>query len=196
MVAHQQIVLTAKGPTPSVLKTTAGGLSPLWVNQDGATHTVTFANGRCSVQLAPGEKGECSDDFFLRVGKYPYSVDGTIQASVVVALNSRTVTMTTSRHILTRGAWLALRGELNAAHPTPGASLQPVIVLARHDSNHPFHRVAVVRPRAVGSPPRAIWQLRVRPLSTTTYKAVVNYQPGYKYWQSAASRPLRVIVRN
>ena len=58
------------------------------VNQDQVTHTVTFTNGQCSVQLAPGARGNCGNDFpIASVGEYPYTVDGTVQGSVIVSRN-------------------------------------------------------------------------------------------------------------
>src|SRR3954452_7543976 len=77
------IFLTANGPSPAVQTLTAGAY-PIWINQDTATHTVTFANGRCSLQVRPGGGFVgCPTGFY--VGDYPYTVDGTIQASIVVA---------------------------------------------------------------------------------------------------------------
>jgi len=58
------------------------------VNQDQVTHTVTFTNGQCSFQLAPGARGNCGNDFpIASVGEYPYTVDGTVQGSVIVSRN-------------------------------------------------------------------------------------------------------------
>ena len=51
-------------------------------NTDSVSHTVVFANGLCSLELAPGANEGCP--FAFVVGQYPYTVDGTIQASVVV----------------------------------------------------------------------------------------------------------------
>lgn len=86
-----QISLTPSGPSPSVLDLTVGGGYLFWINQDQVTHTVTFANGQCSFQLAPGARGNCGNDFPLAsAGQYPYTVDGTVQASVIVTLNPRT----------------------------------------------------------------------------------------------------------
>jgi D-glucuronyl C5-epimerase C-terminus len=192
------IALTPSGPLPDVATLGAGALSPLWTNQDQVTHTVAFANGLCSLQIAPGDSAQCGDDFFAQVGRYPYTVDGTVQASVIVRLNRRTVTLTARRHTITRGTMLALHGELFAAQSLPGPPRQPVIVLARHDRQHAFRRVAVVRARSeVGRGRLAIWRLRVRVrTSTTTYIAEAKSQPhSGLYWQNARSKPFVVRGR-
>jgi hypothetical protein len=195
-VAQFPIALTPNGPSPSVVTLGAGARSPLWINQDQVTHAVVFANGLCSLQVAAGESGSYSDDFFARVGQYPYTVDGTVQASVAVVLNPRTVTLTASSHIISRGAPLTLHGELAASVPVPAPSLQPVTVLARHDRNHAFHRIAVVRTKYGHGLKRSVWHLRVRPGMHTTYIAEAKYQPdSHPYWRNATSKPFNVAVR-
>jgi hypothetical protein len=190
------IALTTNGPSPSVATLGAGARSPLWTNQDQVTHTLVFANGLCSLQVAPGESGSCRDDFFADVGQYPYTVDGTVQASVVVVLNPRTVTLTARSHIISRGAPLTLHGELAASVPVPAPSLQPVIVLARHDGNHAFRRIAVVHTKYGDGLKRSVWHLRVRPGTDTTYIAEAKYQRDFgPYWQNATSKPFKVAVR-
>ena len=115
-----QISLTPSGPSPSVLHLTVGGGYLFWINQDQVTHTVTFANGQCSFQLAPGARGNCGDDFPLAsAGEYPYTVDGTVQASVIVTLNPRTVTLTARRHTIKRDGRLLLHGILDYALGSP-----------------------------------------------------------------------------
>jgi hypothetical protein len=194
LVAQLVVELTPNGPSPSVLNQGVAGRSPLWINQDQVTHTVAFANGLCSLQLAPGEHGECSNTFYSNAGQYPYTVDGTVQATLIVRLWARTVTLTGSGHAIKRGAQLILQGELAAEVPLPGPSLQPVVILARHDRSHAFRRVAVVRPKAEGT--QAIWRLRVRPRTRTTYIAEANYEPGSGVlWQDATSKPFKVVVR-
>src|SRR5712675_86824 len=128
------IFLTANGPSPVVLTLGAGGY-PIWFNQDTVTHTVAFANGRCSLQLPPGNGFVgCPTGFY--VGDYPYTVDGTIQASIVVAADGRTVTLGARSHRIDRGSVLALHGRLAVGTGGPPAfqgPRQPVIVLARPD---------------------------------------------------------------
>ena len=53
------ISLTAAGASPSVL-TMPVGMYPVWFNSDTVTHTVGFANGLCSFQVAPGGFGRCA----------------------------------------------------------------------------------------------------------------------------------------
>ena len=188
------LTLTPTGPAPTVL-TVRAGLYPAWINQDQVTHTVAFANGLCSLQIAPGDAKDCSNSFSEFVGRYPYTVDGTVQASIVVVPQPRAVTLTARSHRVQRGAPLTLHGEVTVpvlSPPTP-PSPQPVTVLARVDSRHPFRRVAVVVARRHGS--QLLWQLRVRPGATTTYIAKADSQPtGGQFWQQARSRPFKVLV--
>jgi hypothetical protein len=189
------LTLTPTGPAPIVL-TVPAGLYPAWINQDQVTHTVVFANGLCSLQVAPGETKGCSNGFSEFVGRYPYTVDGTIQASIVVVPEPRAVRLTARSHRVQRGARLTLHGRVTVPvlSPPEPPSPQPVTVLARLDSRHPFRHIAVVVARPHGW--QLLWQLRVRPRATTTYIAEANSQPtGGQFWQRARSRPFKVIVR-
>jgi hypothetical protein len=197
------ISLTATGPSPAV-QTIPAGLYPVWVNQDTVTHTVTFANG-CSIQVAPGGYGQCTNGFSGVVGDYPYTVDGTTQASIVVVADGRSVTLTARRHTIKRGSELMLRGALAVAQLSPPSTQgprQPVVVLARPDGDRLFHPSAVV----TAKPHRfrggsfvnvhSVWRLRVRPRTSTTYIVEARYQPaGGQFWQRARSGPFRVRVR-
>jgi len=164
---------------------------------DQVTHTVAFANGLCSFQVAPGDRADCSNDFFASVGQYPYTVDGTVQASVVVSLNPRTVTLTARRHTIEQGGRLLLHGMLDYAviGPPVFSSRMPVTLLARPDRHHPFRRVAVIaklmtrRSMSSGFP----WKFYVHPKATTTYVAEANSNTDF--WQLAVSRPFKVVVR-
>jgi hypothetical protein len=188
------LTLTPTGPAPIVL-TIPAGLYPAWINQDEVTHAVVFANGLCSLQVSPGETRSCSNGFSEVVGRYPYTVDGTVEASIVVVPEPRAVTLTARAHRIQRGTLLTLHGQVTVpvlSPPTP-PSPQPVTVLARLDSRHPFRRIAVVVARPHGW--KLLWQLRVRPRATTTYIAEANSQPtGGQFWQHARSRPFKVLV--
>jgi hypothetical protein len=195
LLGQWQISLMPGGPSPSVLNTTAGGRSPLWINQDQVTHTVTFANGLCSLRLAPGDRGDCSNDFFAAVGHYQYSVDGTVQASVIVSLNPRTVTLTARSHTITRGRHLLLQGTLDYPLGSPPAlySRMPVTLLARPDRHHPFRPVAMTAKPKKRQPSGFPWKLSVHPRATTIYIAEATSDTSY--WQPAMSRPFKVVVR-
>ena len=199
------ISLTPTGPSPSFLST-AAGLGPVWFNNtDTVTHTVVFANGLCSIQVAPGSRGQCTSDFMSYIGDYPYTADGTSRGDVVVEAVGRTVSLVASRNRLRRGSQLRLHGRLqeensNWSPPTAGQP-QAIIVLARPDRYHPFRRVAVVMARLDRTRKRnapfgeLLWQLRVRPRAHTIYIAEANSQPaGGQFWQRAWSRPFRVDV--
>ena len=188
------VSLTPTGPAPIVL-TIPLGLYPVWINQDQVTHTVVFANGLCSLQVAPGETKGCSNGLSELVSRYPYTVDGTIQASIVVVPESRDVTLTAKSHRIRRGARAVLNGQVTVPVLSPPAppSPQPVTVLARLDSRHPFRRIAVVVARLHGW--QLLWHLRVRPRATTTYIVEANSQPaGGQFWQQARSSPFNIVV--
>lgn len=200
------ISLTPTGPSPAVMRTPAG-LGPVaFGNTDTVTHTVDFANGLCSLQIAPGDRAGCTNGFWGYVGDYPYTVDGTAQGELVVEAVGRSVSLAARSHSINRGSRLTLHGRLqeaNANWSPPSAGVpQPIIVLARADRYHAFHRIAVVRaklhPGKRGNPfGELLWQLRVHPRAKTIYIAEANYQPqGGQVWQRAWSKAFRVHVRH
>jgi hypothetical protein len=195
------VSLTSAGPSPAVT-TMPAGYPLVFDNTDTVTHAVTFANGLCSIDVAPGSHGQCSGTFRMYVGDYDYTVDGTSQAQIVVTAIPRSVSLRARRTTVHRGSRLTLHGRLqDIQYPSPpnAGSPQPIIVIARPYPGHPFHRVAVVR--ATVHPARApfgklLWRVRIHPRSSMTYVAIASYQPaGGKVWERARSKPLRVIVR-
>jgi hypothetical protein len=194
------VQLTPSGPSPAVVTIGPGGPYPVWTNSDQVTHTVTFANGLCSLQLAPGAYGQCN--FPLLVGQYPYTVDGSTQASVVVdALPPSSVTLTAKGHRLSRAAQLHLEGTLEwtqsgCGPPIFGPLRVPIVVLARHDRYHPFRRLTTVRLERREPDGRLVWKLNVRPKAKTIYIARLTYQPlGELGRRTAWSRPFKVSLR-
>ena len=198
------VSLTAAGPSPATLKLPAG-YNAQWSNTDTVTHTVVFANGLCSIQVAPGSRGQCTSNFTSYVGEFPYTVDGTNHAELVVEAIPRSVSLRARSHTIEQGSRLTLNGTLkDIQYPSPpnAGSEQPIIVLARPDRYHAFHRIAVVRaklhtPKGPIDPfsGRLLWRLRVHPRAKTIYIAEANYQPqGGQVWQRAWSRPFRVRV--
>ena len=200
LVAFVPTYLTANGPSPTV-QTVGVGEYPVWVNQDTVAHTVVFATGRCSLQLPPASGLMRCPAAFL-VGDYPYTVDGTIQASLVVTADWRTVTLRARSHRIHRGSVLTLHGKLAVGTGSPPVfqgPRMPVTVLARPDRYHAFHRIAVVtaKPHRSQNPGKAhsVWQLRVRPRKRKIYIVEANSQPADgQYWQRAWSKPFRVRV--
>lgn len=200
------ISLTSTGPSPAVLRIPAGLGSLRFRNTDTVPHTVVFATGSCSIQVAPGAGAQCPGElgFPSFVGDYAYTVDGTTQAQLVVEAVGRSVSLEARRHAISLGSQLRLHGSLHEANsnwsPPSAGSPQPIIVLARPDRYHAFHRIAVVRPKVF--PPKnhtslgeLLWQLHVRPRAKTLYIAEANYQPrGGQVWQRAWSRTFRVRV--
>ena len=197
------ITLTPNGPSPLVATLTAGADNgvPSWINSDSVPHTVVFANGLCSLQLAPGQAGNCTNAFFWEyVGNYPYTVDGTTPASVVVTPLFRTVTLTARSHTIRQGAHLLLHGTLaygTGGYTPPGLySDMPVIVLARHDRHHAFQRIAMAAEPGERQSSGYPWQLYVHPTTTTIYIAEATEQPpADQFWTNATSKPFRVVVR-
>jgi hypothetical protein len=189
------ISLTPTGPSPAVM-TLPAGMYPWWENGDVVTHSIVFANGLCTLRLPPGASGGCSNDFIGFAGRFPYTVDGTVHASVVVVAEGRAVYLHGTRHSITRGAGLKLHGELDLpilSPPAPPAP-QPVTLLARPDRFHAFRRIRVVTTRPYGW--HLHWELRVHPRAKTIYIAEANFQPkGGQYWDRAWSKSFRVTVR-
>jgi hypothetical protein len=176
---------------------------PIWENEDTVTHTVVFANGLCSLQLAPGEGQGCNDESWA-AGQYPYTVDGTVQASVVVPVRPPipppTVTLTARDHTIRRAANLRLHGTLNSPGECdcspPTFRGQPVMVLARPDRHHPFRRIATAQSRRRESEGGYHWRLDLHPTTKTIFIAYVTYQPaGEQGLRRSWSRPFRVRVR-
>jgi hypothetical protein len=169
---------------------------PVWENHDTVAHSIVFASGHCAFQLPPGGYGQCSDPAMQFAGTFPYTIDGTIQASVVVVPEGRAIYLVGSKQMIRRGASLKLHGELDVpilSPPGPPAP-QPVTVLARPDRYHAFRPFRTLTATAQGW--HLVWKLRVRPRTKTIYVAEANYQPpGGQYWDRAWSRSFRVIVR-
>lgn len=198
------ISLTSAGPAPALLSVPAT-LGQVWFsNTDTVMHTVDFANGSCSLQIAPGGREQCANGFMGYVGDYPYTVDGTSQAELVVAAVGRRVSLGARSHTIRRGNQLRLHGRLqeqNSNWSPPSAGIpQPITVLARHNGHRPFRRIAVVTAkvhRATKGAPfgELLWQVRVRPQRHMIYIAEANSQPkGGQVWQRATSKPFRVRV--
>src|SRR5438067_2341772 len=112
------IALTATGPVPAV-QTVSTVTYPLWINQDTVTHTVAFANGSCTIQVAPEASAGCPEGFSNGAGDYAYTVDGTAQASVVVQLAGRTITLGARTQKIAGGARLTQHGQLSSFVPLP-----------------------------------------------------------------------------
>jgi len=200
------ISLTPSGPSPAVLSVPAG-LGSVWFrNTDTVAHTVVFENGSCSIQVAAGTGAQCPGElsFPEYVGAFGYTVDGTSQAQLVVEAVGRSVSLRARSHSISRGSQLTLHGSLHEANanwsPPSAGSPQPIIVLARPDRFHAFHRIAVVRPKL--HPPTShaslgalLWRLHVRPRAKTIYIAEANFQPkGGQVYTRAWSKPFRVRV--
>jgi hypothetical protein len=151
------------------------------------------------MQVAPSEIGQCHVPW--QIGRYAYTVDGTIQASVTFVPEGRTVTLMARSHTIKSGAFLRLHGVLHfdTAGPPPhfGFTDMPVMVLARHDRHHPFRQIANAatgRFEAAGANGWP-WWLDLHPKRTTTYIAEVNAQPDSgQFWQNATSKPFKVSV--
>jgi hypothetical protein len=197
------ISLSSSGPSPAVF-TTPVGLGSIWFhNTDTVTHSIAFADGWCSGQVAPDGRLYCG--FLPHVGDYAYTFDGSIQAHVVAKAVGRSVSLRARSHSIRLGSQLTLRGRLQEANsnwsPPSAGQPQRIIVIARPYLGHPFHRVAVVtatvHPRTKRAPFGELrWHVRIRPHWDMTYVAVASYQPAAgTVWQRATSKPFRIIVR-
>lgn len=208
-VSSYPVSLTATGPSPSTLKFAAGRYM-LFDNKDSVTHTVVFANGRCSLIVTPGEAvgpgnsvngsahPDCNDNFPFYVGSYAYTVDGKFPGTVETVPAHRSLTLTARTHRIRRGERLTLHGKVmwdnNATYLATNAPF-PVIVLARYARSHTFKAIATVSMGPVGDA-SGLWHLKVRPGIATTYIAEVNGQlPGGQIWKQARSRLFTVRMR-
>src|SRR5262249_7103882 len=125
-----------------------------------------------------------------------YRVEGNLGGTVVATPWRRSVTLKARTHTIRTGTRLTLHGRVNWKSPGPrGARLFPVIVLARHDSKHPFERIATV-PLRWGRTYLNRWNHAVHASETTTYIAKVTGQlPQGQIWANATSRPFTVRVQ-
>jgi plastocyanin len=200
-LAAVSVSLTSTGPSPGTL-TIGAGRYPIWINQDTVDHTVTFANG-CSMQVASGGMGQCSNGPWDVVGDYAYTVDGTTQADVKVTPEWRAVTLKANSHAIRPGSKLLLHGNLavsGVVGPQHYGPRMPVTVFAVHLGRlHPLQRIAVVTAKPLKTPhypSHSVWQLWVRPQADTIYFVVANSQPkAGQYWQRAVSKLFAVKVR-
>jgi hypothetical protein len=195
------VALTGTGPSPGTLKMHAGGRVSFY-NRDSVTHTVAFANGLCTLTLTPGNglfDGRCRDPFEFYAGSYAYTIDGTFTGTVVTTPWRRSVTLKARTRTIRRGTRLTLHGRVRWNGERRGTHFFPVVVLARHDSRHPFERIATV-PLRFGPTYLDRWNLVVQPSETTTYIAKVTgqlpYAPDGQFWTNATSRPFTVQVRH
>lgn len=200
LIGPYTVTLSSSGPSPAIL-TEPVGWPPVWFNNtDTVTHSVTFANGTCSIDVAPGTHASCTAHF--GIGTYDYTVDGTSQAQLVVQAIPRSVSLRARHTTIERGARVTLHGQLHdIQYPYPGSAgtPHPIMVLALHYHGHKLHRVAVVRAKYSPGPHglgRLVWRLHVRPRATTAYIAEAVYQPrSGRVWKQAWSKPLKVVVR-
>ena len=202
LVPTYVISLTSSGPSPAVLTTSASYGRLQFDNTDTVTHSIAFANGRCSVDIAPDAQFDCGR--LPYVGTYAYTIDGTSQGQIVIDPASRRVSLRVKRHAVRLGSTVTLHGTLVedtlGAPPSPG-SPQPIIVIARPYRGHPFHRVGVVEATPhwpTKSDPfyGERWHLTIHPHAGMTYVAIASYQPkAGQIWERAVSKPSWVAVR-
>jgi len=203
------VALTDTGPVPSSLE--MGALQTARFSNTGSvSHTVVFANGLCSLTVAPGtgptDGKACENSFMAFVGTYSYTVDGKFPGTVITAPLGRSVSLTARTHTIRDGKRLILNGQVTrgiaGTAPPP-----PVIVLARRVGTQPFELLATVRTKA--SPQGAYgWKFSVRPDVPTTYIARVTAQrlcyypasrcahPQGQVWANVRSRPFTVRIRH
>ena len=199
-LATVPIVLTASGPSPAD-EEIAGAENPIWLNNDTVTHTVAFADG-CSFDVAAGASavGKCVSSW-SSLGTHPYTVDSTFDGSLTRVPSYRRVTLTSPRHGFRLGSSVRLHGIVQShyggAPPGDASAGMPVMVFARSDRFHPWHRIAVVKARPAKTSNwlnhHSVWQLWVRPRGHTTYMVEVNSKPDT--WEQATSRLFGLYVR-
>jgi hypothetical protein len=186
-----------------------------FANEDSVSHTVVFADGRCSLTLTPGEgfdefnkvgpDFDCHDNSSFYVGSNAYTVDGKFSGTVVTTPVHRVVTLTARTHTIRGGTRLILHGLVNPPGWTYHVSNPPgwrdyvsVVVLARHNSKHPFRPIATLNPGLMTRIPwQQRWRLTVHPDAPTTYIAKVTSQlPQGQIWTNATSRTFTVRIQH
>jgi len=203
-----RVFLTGSGPSPSTLTMHAGQVVTFF-NGDSVTHTVVFANGLCSLTLAPDQGGYnggfCDNGFTSSLGSYPYTEDGKFPGTVVTVPWRRSVTLTARTHTIPAGKRLTLHGLVSQSN-TGAAPPPPVLILARRNSRQPFEQVATARTKGSHQATYG-WKLSVHPDVTTTYIAKVTAQrtcyfpvrrcarQDAQVWINAKSRPLTIRIR-
>lgn len=198
LIGVTTVVLTATGPSPKVARMTAAQTILEFVDHDSVPHRVVFANGRCTLDVAPGEPTEIATGVnacpFTKAGRYAYREDGRLPGRVDIRLAPRSVVLTARTHVVRRGTRLTLHGSVTFASASPPLAKAPfpVVILARHDRTRPFRRIATLVARR-GNDGLLVWHLRVRPGIRTTYVAEVTGRS--RIWRKARSGPFTVRVR-
>jgi hypothetical protein len=200
------IKITADGVSPRPLLIKAANSIPVWSNLDAVAHTVMFDDGRCVVELAPGERDGCEgrgSDFFLYAGTYRYRVSELIEPTgeIVVVPNERRVTMVASRTTVRAGQRVTLGGSV-FAKPIPPFGVTPtptVTLLRRASGSQRFVAIRQVRSRDCPRPypncelNEAIWSVTIRSRATAAYVARIVDPPAQTVWERAESQ--RIVIR-
>jgi plastocyanin len=205
------VYLTGTGPSPTTLTIKASEHVHFY-NGDSVPHTVVFANGLCSLTVPAGATSRvqgavCSNRFDEYVGTYAYTVDGKFNGTVITTPLTRSVSLAARTHSIRGGTRLTLHGRVNppgwrhhVSNPAGWRTNVSVIVLARHNSKHPYRPIATVNPGLMAKVPgnwKQHWTLTVQPGETTTYIAKVTAQaPQGQIWTNAKSRPFTVRIQH
>ncbi len=208
-LAANTVTITADGISPRslVIKAANVRFRPIWTNLDAVAHAVRFDNGRCVVELAPGERKWCEGSgagFSYYVGTYRYRVSDLVDPAgeVVVVPHKRRVTMFASRTTTRSGQAVVLFGSVSATPlgPFGGTTPTPTVTLLRRlAGSQRFLPIRQERSReCLASYPscelnEAIWSTTIRPRATATYLARIVDPPEGTVWKRADSR--RIVVR-
>jgi plastocyanin len=145
-ISPKSVSLTATGPSPSTLKMGAGN-SLSFDNAGSVSHTVVFANGLCSLTIAPRKQSDTCAYLAFFVGSYAYSVDGKAPGMVDTTPAFRSVTLSARTHEIRRGERLTLHGRAtwdNTCCEFATKAPFPVTVLARYAGTQTFKEIATV----------------------------------------------------
>jgi hypothetical protein len=192
-LAPAQATITSSGSLePRVLEFEVLTRAPSWLNLDGAAHTITFANGRCTFTLEPGARDGCTAPFWEHAGTWRYRVGGISSPEGMLRVDpaGRRVSIAARR----RGRKVVLFGHVRADAVGDFGSYLPAVARAvsifARTNGRPFTRVGRAKTTAKGA-----WRFTVRPKRTTAYQARAWGEPrGGTVWRRASSRVIVVRV--
>ena len=169
-----QVHIMSTGFSPAAVSVQNGD-RVVWTNDDKAARQVVADDGTFkSPLIAPGDQWA---HVFAKAGAFPYH-GGVVTArhGMVNVLQSRAVTISGTRKVVTFNGFVLLSGSVSS-----GKAGEQVTIRQKPQGSDIFLRVTTVATTDNG-----LWQVRVRPRRNTVYEAV---------WNNVASPEQFVLVK-